>query len=108
MTGALVERDELSTGAAPRVSQTGGIAADQLRSLVERIERLEEEKAGLASDIKDIFAEAKSNGYDVKTLRRVIALRRQDASERDEAQHLLDTYCRALNMQTSFSFEGEE
>jgi uncharacterized protein (UPF0335 family) len=98
----------LSPDTAPRrVSNTGGIARDQLRSIVERIERMQEEAAGLASDIKDIFAEAKGNGFDVPTLRRIIALRKQDASERDEAAHLLDTYCRALGMQTSFNFEED-
>lgn len=74
------------------------IAADQLRSIIERVERLEEEKAGLASDIKDIFAEARGNGYDIKTLRAIIRLRKQDAAERDEADHLLDTYRRVLGM----------
>jgi uncharacterized protein (UPF0335 family) len=80
------------------MAKTGGIAADQLKSIIERIERLEEEKAGIASDIKDIFAEAKGNGYDVKTLRKVISLRKQDAAQRDEEEHLLDTYKRALGM----------
>jgi len=80
------------------MAKTGGIAADQLKSVIERIERLEEEKAGLASDIKDIFAEAKGNGYDVKTLRTVIRLRKQDAAEREEAEFLLETYKRALGM----------
>jgi uncharacterized protein (UPF0335 family) len=79
--------------------KAGGIAAEQLRSIVERIERLEEEKAGLASDIADIYAESKGNGYDVKTLRKIIALRKLDAAERDEAEHLLRTYCVALGMQ---------
>ena len=76
----------------------GGIAADQLRSIIERIEKLEEEKAGIASDIKDVFAEAKGNGYDPKTLRKILQLRKQDAAERDEAEHLLDVYKRALGM----------
>jgi uncharacterized protein (UPF0335 family) len=89
---------DLSPSTAPRRASSG-IAADQLRSIVERIERMEEEKAGNASDIKDIFAEAKGNGYDVKTLRKVIKLRAMDASERDEAEHLLHTYCVALGMQ---------
>jgi len=80
------------------MAKTGGIAADQLKSIIERIERLEEEKSGIASDIKDIFAEAKGNGYDVKTLRKVISLRKLDASEREEAEFLLDTYKRALGM----------
>lgn len=74
------------------------IAADQLKSIIERIERLEEEKAGLQSDIKDIYAESKGNGYDVKTLRKIIGLRKKDAAERDEEDHLLDTYKRALGM----------
>jgi uncharacterized protein (UPF0335 family) len=80
------------------MAKTGGIAAEQLKSIVERIERLEEEKAGIASDIKDIFSEAKGNGYDVKTLRKVISLRKMDANQRDEQEHLLDTYKRALGM----------
>lgn len=84
-----------------------GIAANQLRSIIERIERLEEEKSGIASDIKDIFAGAKGNGYDVKTLRKILSLRKQDANERDEAEHLLDTYKRALGMQPDL-FEGDE
>jgi uncharacterized protein (UPF0335 family) len=79
-------------------TKTGGVAADQLKSIVERIERLEEEKAGIASDIRDIFAEAKGNGYDVKTLRKVIVLRKQDAAERDEQEHWLDTYQRARGL----------
>lgn len=74
------------------------IAKDQLKSIIERIETLEEEKAGIASDIKDIYAESKGNGYDTKTLRKVIQLRKVDASERDEQEHLLDTYLRALGM----------
>lgn len=95
MTGALTERDEAQT-APRRVSNT--IAADQLRGIVERIERLESEKAGIASDIADVFAEAKGNGYDVKTLRKVIKLRAMDAAERDEADHMLDTYSVALGL----------
>lgn len=99
MTGALAERDDAT--APHRVSdssKTGVIAADQLRSIVERIERLQEEAAGIASDIKDIYAEAKGNGLCPKTLRKIIALRKKDASERDEEQHLLDTYMSALGM----------
>lgn len=74
------------------------IAKDQLKSIIERVERLEEEKAGIGSDIKDIFTEAHGNGYCKKTLRKVIQLRKVDASERDEQEHLLDTYLRALGM----------
>lgn len=80
------------------MTEVGGIAVDRLRSLVERIERLEAEKAALASDIKDIFAEAKSAGFDVKTMRTVIRLRKKDAAEREEEEYLLDTYKRALDI----------
>lgn len=76
----------------------GGIAGDHLRSYIERIERLEEEKAQLATDIREVFAEAKGNGFDVKTMRQIIKLRKMDHSERDEQEHLLDLYCRALGM----------
>lgn len=86
--------------------KVGGIAADQLKSIIERVEKLEEEKAGIASDIKDIFAEAKGNGYDVKTLRKVITLRKKDAAERDEEEYLLDTYKRALGMVPDFEEEA--
>lgn len=74
------------------------VAADQLRSIVERVEKLSEEKQGIADDIKDVFSEAKGNGYHLPTLRAIIRLRKQDASERDEAEHLLDTYRRALGL----------
>lgn len=79
-------------------TKVGGVAAEQLESIIDRIEKLEEEKAGIASDIKDVYAEAKGNGYDVKTLRKIISLRKQEPAERDEAEHLLDTYKRALGM----------
>ena len=78
--------------------QTYGIAADRLRSLVERIERLEEERKALAGDIKDIYAEAKAAGFDVKVLRQIIRLRRQDQAEVEEQESLLDLYRRALGM----------
>ncbi|MTW19360.1 DUF2312 domain-containing protein [Rhodoplanes serenus] len=71
---------------------------DQLRSLVERIERLEEEKKALADDIKDVFAEAKGNGYDVKALRAVIRLRKQDKDERAEHEAIVETYMHALGV----------
>ena len=76
----------------------GNIAADRLRSLVERIERLEEERKALSGDIKDIFAEAKSAGFDVKVLRQLIRIRRQEPAEVEEAETLLDVYRRALGM----------
>ena len=74
----------------------GGVAADRLRSFVERIERLEEEKTGIASDIKDIYAEAKGTGFDVKCLRQVVRRRRMDPADRREQDALLDLYERAL------------
>ncbi len=79
-------------------TQVGGIAADRLRSLIERIERLEEERKALGSDIKDIFAEAKSAGFDVKVMRKLIALRKVEAKDREEMDGLLDVYMRALGM----------
>ena len=75
-----------------------GVARAQLRSIVERIERLEEEKKALADDIKEIYAEAKANGYDVKTLRKVVALRKKNQHERQEEEALLETYLSALGM----------
>lgn len=79
-------------------AEFGGIAADQLRSLVERVERLEEEKKALSSDIKDIMAEAKSAGFDVKVIRQVIRIRKQEPAEVEEMETLLDLYRRAMGM----------
>ncbi|HUB14164.1 MAG TPA: GapR family DNA-binding domain-containing protein [Acetobacteraceae bacterium] len=79
-------------------TKTGGIAADRLRSIVERIERLEEERKELGNDIKDIYAEAKSAGFDVKVLRQLIRIRKQEAAEVEEQESLLDVYRRALGM----------
>ena len=77
---------------------THRFAKDQLKAFVERVERLEEEKKALADDIRDVFAEAKGNGFDVKALRTVIKLRRQDINERKEAEAILETYLHALGM----------
>ena len=73
-------------------------AKDQLRTIVERIERLEEEKKTISDDIRDVYAEAKGNGYDVKALRTVVRLRKQDANERAEQETILETYMQALGM----------
>lgn len=78
--------------------KTDGIAVDRLRSLVDRIERLEEERKSLSADIKDIYAEAKSAGFDVKVLRELIKIRKQEAAEVEELETLLDVYRRALGM----------
>ena len=75
-----------------------GIAVERLRSLVERVEHLEEEKKALSSDIKDIFAEAKSAGFDVKIMREIIRLRRIYAADRDEREYLLDLYKKAIDL----------
>lgn len=81
-----------------QTTETGGIAADRLRSLIERIERLEEEKAAIASDIRDIFAEAKGAGFDVKIMRVVLKLRKMNAADRDEQEFLTETYRKALDI----------
>ncbi|MBY0521537.1 MAG: DUF2312 domain-containing protein [Sphingomonas sp.] len=74
------------------------IVADQLRLFIERIERLEEEKKAMADDIKDVYAEAKSNGYDTKTMRTIVRLRKMEKHHRDEAEMLLETYKAALGL----------
>jgi uncharacterized protein (UPF0335 family) len=79
-------------------TEVGGIAADRLRSLIERIERLEEERKALGSDIKDIYAEAKSAGFDVAVIRQIIRMRRREPAEVEEEQSLLDVYRQALGM----------
>jgi uncharacterized protein (UPF0335 family) len=75
------------------------VSAEQLKLFIERIETLEEEKRGLADDIKGVFAEAKSNGYDVKTMRTIIKLRRMDRNDRAEQEALLETYMSALGLE---------
>ncbi|MEX0853260.1 MAG: GapR family DNA-binding domain-containing protein [Bauldia sp.] len=80
------------------MAEAAGFAKDQLRSLVERVERLEEERQALAADIKEVYAEAKANGFDAKTLRRVVGLRKQDSAERQEQEALLELYLQALGM----------
>ncbi|MBB2157369.1 DUF2312 domain-containing protein [Gluconacetobacter diazotrophicus] len=76
----------------------GGIAVDRLRSVIERVERLEEERKALAADIKDIFTEAKSAGFDVKVIRQIIRLRKLEPAVVEEQETLLDVYRRALGM----------
>ena len=74
------------------------ISAEQLRLLIERIERLEGEKKGIADDIKDVYAEAKATGFDVKTMRSIVRLRKMEKHHRDEAEMLLETYKQALGI----------
>lgn len=81
------------------MTEVGGIAGDHLRSFIERIERLEEEKAALAADIKDVYAEAKGTGFDVKIMRQLIRLRKMEDHDRSEQEEILDLYKRALGME---------
>ena len=74
------------------------VAADQLRLFIERIERLEEEKKGIADDVKDVYLEAKANGYDTKTMRAIVRLRKMETHARQEADALLETYRNALGL----------
>lgn len=80
------------------MADIGGVAGERLRSFVERIERLEEEKKALSDDIREVYAEAKGTGFDTKVLRQVIRLRAMDQSDRSEMEELLDVYKRALDM----------
>jgi len=73
-------------------------AKDQLKAIIERIERLEEEKKTISDDIRDVYAEGKGNGFDVKALRTIVKMRKQDPSERQEAETILETYMQALGM----------
>ena len=81
------------------MADVGGIAGDRLRSFIERIERLEEEKKGIADDIRDVYAEAKANGYDTKTMRAIVRLRKMETHARQEADALLETYRSALGLE---------
>lgn len=76
----------------------GNISGEYLQSYIERIEKLEKEKAGIATDIREVFAEAKGNGFDVKTMRSILKLRKMSHDERDEMEHLTAVYLRALGM----------
>lgn len=76
----------------------GGIAADRLRSIIERVERLEDERKALGSDIRDVFTEAKSAGFDVKVIKQLLKLRKQEPAEVEEQEILVETYRRALGL----------
>lgn len=76
----------------------GNVAADELRLLIERIERLEEEKKGIADDVKDVYSEAKSRGYDSKIMRQIVRLRKMETHDRQEMEAILDTYKAALGL----------
>jgi len=94
----IVDETKLTIPGVGHNSDVHGVARDQLRQFIERIERLEEEKKTIADDIKDVYGEAKGTGFDTKILKEVIRLRKQDADERAERQAILDTYLVALGM----------
>jgi uncharacterized protein (UPF0335 family) len=95
------EEDLVGHNSKPR-PDPGGVAADQLRAFVERIERLEEEKKVIADDIKDVYAEAKGNGYDTKALRKVVSDRKKEPHELEEFETVVDLYKHALGMAVSY------
>ncbi|MBE6451446.1 MAG: DUF2312 domain-containing protein [Alphaproteobacteria bacterium] len=80
------------------MTEVGGIATDRLRSLIERIEKLEEDKREVSTDIREVYAEAKSAGFDVKTMKAIIKLRKMEQADREEEDFLLETYKKALDM----------
>jgi uncharacterized protein (UPF0335 family) len=88
----------MATSAAVQEEPATRFAKDQLRAIIERIERLEEEKKAISDDIRDVYAEAKGNGFDVKVLRTIVRMRKQDADERAEHETILETYLQALGM----------
>jgi uncharacterized protein (UPF0335 family) len=88
----------MATAAAVQEQPATRFAKDHLRAFIERIERLEEEKKVIADDVRDVYAEAKANGFDVKALRTIVRLRKQDENERKEHEAILETYMHALGM----------
>lgn len=80
------------------MTEVSGVAAERLRSFIERVERLEEEKAALAADIKEVYSEAKATGFDIKVIRMIVRLRKMDQTDRQEQEQILDLYKRALNI----------
>ncbi len=86
-------------GADEDAKDVGGVAGKRLKSVIERVERLEEEKAALADDIKDVFGEAKATGFDVKIIRRIIKLRKMEVEKRREEDELLELYKSAIGME---------
>lgn len=79
-------------------NRVGGVAVDQLKAIIARVERLEEEKAGIAADIRDVYAEAKGNGFCTKTIKAIIKRRAKDAQQIEEEETIMDTYLHALGM----------
>lgn len=89
-------------------NSAGAVARDQLKSIVERIERLEEEKKTISDDIKDVYGEAKANGYDTKALRKLVAIRKIDQNDRMEQEAILDTYMAAMGMLPREHDDGDD
>ena len=98
MTDVAENNQEVESTEIEITDASSTISAGRLKSLIERVERLEEEKTNIATDIKEVFAEAKSAGFDVKTMKTVIKLRKMDAADRDEQEYLLDTYINAIGL----------
>jgi uncharacterized protein (UPF0335 family) len=96
--GGASMNSEIGHNNPPNDSVTHSFVKDQLKSIIERIENLEGEKKTISDDIKDVYGEAKGNGYDVKALRTIIRMRKQDANERSEQETILDVYLSALGM----------
>lgn len=94
-TGVVVD---LKTGKTPEASMETGVASDELRQFVERIERLEEEKKAIDDDKRDVYAEAKGRGYDTKAIKSIVRLRAKDPQQREEEEAILELYMRALGM----------
>jgi len=88
----------MATSAVVKEAPATKFAKDQLKAIIERIERLEEEKKTISDDIRDVYAESKGNGFDVKALRNIVRLRKQDPNERQEQETILETYMQALGM----------
>jgi uncharacterized protein (UPF0335 family) len=88
----------MATAAAAKEEPATRFAKDHLKAFVDRIERLEEEKKAIADDIRDVYAEAKGTGFDVKALRTIVRMRKQDVNERREQEAILETYMHALGM----------
>ena len=88
----------MATSAVAKEAPATKFAKDQLKAIIERIERLEEEKKTISDDIRDVYAESKGNGFDVKALRSIVRLRKQDPNERQEQETILETYMQALGM----------
>src|SRR5580704_12880013 len=93
-----IQEYKMATSAAVQEAPATKFAKDQLKAIIERIERLEEEKKTISDDIRDVYAESKGNGFDVKALRTIVRLRKQDANERAEQETILETYMQALGM----------